>query len=178
MALIHDLAGKVQQAFPAAKLSLTEPVHEDGYWFLDIVHCGQGLVVQWSRGGPFGLASMGGRGYGEKADEVYPRHEEAEARIFQLLRTGSRTEPPPEVTLRELRAERNFSLAQFAKLLGIESPTISTVERHAPHMLVSTLNQLIRAMGGKLVVQAVFKDGAVRQLRIDNEAEEPEPVAK
>src|SRR5256885_4001531 len=55
----------------------------------DIVHKGKGFVVQWREGGPFGLSSMGkDTGIGQKADELYPTPETAEARLVKLLVTG------------------------------------------------------------------------------------------
>src|SRR5436190_7661843 len=104
MVLIHELIERVQRSFPDVKLRVDEPAHPDGFWHVDISRAGKTLVVQWTGGGPFGLASLvKGRGLGEKPDELYQSLDDAADRVLKLLATGSRTAPPPEVTLRELR---------------------------------------------------------------------------
>jgi hypothetical protein len=110
MQSIHEQLEGLRRALPAAKFRLDEPANPAGEWFLDIVCKGKGFIVQWREGGPFGLSSMDrDTGIGQKADEVHPTLEAVAARLIQLLDTGGRTEPPAEVTLRELRAERSFS---------------------------------------------------------------------
>ncbi len=174
MAQIHELEKRLRESFPGARLELSEPAFDDGSWSLDILHEGNALVVQWRKGGAFGLSSLEGHGYGEKPDEIYPDVAGTAKRILALLRTGSRTEPPSEVTLRELRAERNLSQVQLAELLGVEQPTISRLERHAGNMLLRTLNSVIQALGGKLDVWASFKDGTRHRLRFPlDDADQP-----
>jgi hypothetical protein len=48
------------------------------------------------------------------------------------------------------------------------------MERRSSHLLVSTLDEIVRAMGGTLLIQAVFPDGNVRQIRL----EEGKPAAE
>ena len=171
MKSIHDLMESVRQAIPAAKFRLDEPATPEGEWFLDIVHKGKGFVVQWREGEPFGLSSMGkDTGLGQKADELYPTPETAAARLVKLLGTGGRTEPPAAVTLRELRAERNFSQTRLAELTGMHQPAVSRLEqKDVSSLVVGTLLAVIKAMGGKLVMQAEFPDGTVKKLRVEEE---------
>jgi DNA-binding Xre family transcriptional regulator len=161
----------VRKAIPPAKLRLDEPDNPEGEWFLDIVHKGKGFVVQWHEGGPFGLSSMGkDTGIGQKADELYSTPEAAEARLVQLLGTGGRTESPAAVTLRELRAERNLSQTRLAELTGMHQPAVSRLEqKDVSSLVVGTLLAVIKAMGGKLVLQAEFPDGTVKKLRIEED---------
>jgi DNA-binding Xre family transcriptional regulator len=171
MKSIHELIESVQKAIPAAKFRLDEPDNPEGEWFLDIVHKGKGFVVQWRKGGPFGLSSMGkDTGIGQKADELYSAPEAVEARLHKLLVTGGRTEPPAALTLRELRAERNFSQTRLAELTGMHQPAVSRLEqKDISSLVVGTLLAVIKAMGGKLVMQAEFPDGTVKKLRVEED---------
>ena len=171
MKSIQELMESVRQAMPAAKFRLDEPATPEGEWFLDIVHKGKGFVVQWREGGPFGLSSMGkDTGIGQKADELYSTPQTAAARLVKLLVTGGRTEAPAEVTLRELRAERNFSQTRLAELTGMHQPAVSRLEqKDVSSLVVGTLLAVIKAMGGKLVMQAEFPDGVVKKLRVEED---------
>jgi DNA-binding Xre family transcriptional regulator len=168
---IHELMEGVRKAVPAAKFRLDEPDDPEGEWFLDVVHKGKGFVVQWREGGPFGLSSMGkDTGIGQRADELYPAREAAEARLVKLLVAGGGTEPPAAVTLRELRAERNFSQTRLAELTGMHQPAVSRLEqKDVSSLVVGTLLAVVKAMGGKLVMQAEFPDGTVRKLRVEED---------
>jgi DNA-binding Xre family transcriptional regulator len=171
MKSLHELMESVRKAVPAAKFRLDEPADPKGEWFLDVVHKGKGFVVQWHEGGPFGLSSMGkDTGIGQKADEVYSTPGAAEARLVKLLAMGGRTSPPAEVTLRELRAERNFSQTRLAELTGMHQPAISRLEQKGVSgLVVGTLLAVIKAMGGELVMQAEFPDGTVKKLRVEED---------
>jgi DNA-binding XRE family transcriptional regulator len=65
-----------------------------------------------------------------------------------------------EMPLEELRAAREMTQAQLAKVWGVSQGSISKVESRAD-VYVSTLRSYIEAMGGELQIQAVFPDGAV-----------------
>lgn len=66
-----------------------------------------------------------------------------------------------DMPLDELRAARDLTQAQLAKLLGVEQAAVSKMERRAD-MYISTLQTAIKAMGGDLEIRAVFPDGTVR----------------
>ena len=51
-------------------------------------------------------------------------------------------------------------LGQPLSLLGINQAAVSKMERRAD-MYISTLQSMIRAMGGQLKIQAVFPEGKV-----------------
>lgn len=63
-----------------------------------------------------------------------------------------------EMSLAETRKARGFNQSALAKLMGIKQPNVSQVESR-PDALVSTLNQYIEALGGKLEIHAKFPDG-------------------
>lgn len=66
-----------------------------------------------------------------------------------------------EMPLNELRAARQISQTQLADILGIKQPTVAKLERRAD-MYVSTLRNVVRAMGGDLEIIAHFPEGDVR----------------
>src|SRR5690348_16299269 len=65
-----------------------------------------------------------------------------------------------EMPLRKLRAARNLTQENLAKILQVNQSEISKIERRAD-MYVSTLASYVRAMGGTLEVRAAFPDGEV-----------------
>jgi hypothetical protein len=60
-------------------------------------------------------------------------------------------------TLRQLRDARKQSQAEIAKRLGVKQAAVSKLERRTD-MYISTLRDLIRAMGGELQIVATFPD--------------------
>jgi DNA-binding XRE family transcriptional regulator len=66
-----------------------------------------------------------------------------------------------EMALTELREARALTQEQLARILRINQAAISKMERRAD-MYLSTLQGIIKAMGGKLEIRAIFPDGIVR----------------
>jgi transcriptional regulator with XRE-family HTH domain len=66
-----------------------------------------------------------------------------------------------EMTLDELREARELTQEQLARALKINQAAVSKMERRTD-MYLSTLQGVIRAMGGELEIRAVFPDGTVR----------------
>lgn len=66
-----------------------------------------------------------------------------------------------DMPLDELRAARDLTQEQLAKLLGVEQAAVSKMERRTD-MYISTLQTAIKAMGGDLEIRAVFPEGTVR----------------
>jgi DNA-binding XRE family transcriptional regulator len=62
-----------------------------------------------------------------------------------------------EMALDELREALNLTQEHLAKTLRVKQSSISKMERRAD-MYVSTLDSIIRAMGGALRIEAVFPD--------------------
>jgi transcriptional regulator with XRE-family HTH domain len=65
-----------------------------------------------------------------------------------------------QMALDELRVARDLTQEHLAKLLGVKQSAISKMERRAD-MYVSTLESMIKAMGGSLEITAVFPEGKV-----------------
>jgi predicted transcriptional regulator len=66
-----------------------------------------------------------------------------------------------EMALDELRHARQMTQEQLAAQLKVRQPAIAKLERRAD-MYLSTLRNVIEAMGGELDVRAIFPDGSVR----------------
>lgn len=65
-----------------------------------------------------------------------------------------------ELSLQKLRAARELTQANMARLLEVNQSEVSRIENRTD-MYVSTLASYIEAMGGTLEVRAVFPDGDV-----------------
>ena len=65
-----------------------------------------------------------------------------------------------EMPLDELREAREMTQQHLARLLKVNQSAISKMERRAD-VYVSTLQTVIRAMGGKLKITASFPEGEV-----------------
>ncbi|HEY6969340.1 MAG TPA: helix-turn-helix transcriptional regulator [Candidatus Angelobacter sp.] len=62
--------------------------------------------------------------------------------------------------LDELRAARRMTQEHLARLLGTKQAAISKLERRTD-MYLSTLQSIVKAMGGQLRIEALFPEGAV-----------------
>ena len=62
--------------------------------------------------------------------------------------------------LQKLREARHMTQTNLATVMGISQSEVSKIERRAD-VYVSTLGSYIRAMGGKLEVNAIFPDGGI-----------------
>lgn len=80
----------------------------------------------------------------------------AQARAARLAEKYS-----SEMALDELRVAREMSQENLAQVLGVKQNAVSKLERRAD-MYVSSLRNIVRAMGGELEIQAVFPDGVVK----------------
>jgi DNA-binding XRE family transcriptional regulator len=65
-----------------------------------------------------------------------------------------------EMALAELRVARQMTQEHLAQLLGVNQAAVSKMERRTD-MYISTLQSIIRAMGGELKIQVVFPEGKV-----------------
>ena len=71
-----------------------------------------------------------------------------------------------ELLLSELRKLAGKSQGQLAAALGIKQPSLSKLERQSD-MQVSTLQKIVKALGGELEVIARFPKGTVRIEQFD-----------
>ena len=66
-----------------------------------------------------------------------------------------------DLPLEQLRSARSLTQTNMAQILGVNQSAISKIEKRTD-MYLSTLRSYVEAMGGSLVIQAVFPEGAVR----------------
>ncbi|HKD36610.1 MAG TPA: helix-turn-helix transcriptional regulator [Pirellulales bacterium] len=87
-----------------------------------------------------------------------------------LARAKSRAkEMMAEMLLAEIRHAVGMTQEEVADLLGIKQPTLSRLENQED-MKISTLEHLIRAMGGKLEIVAHLPQGTIRIRQFEDAA--------
>jgi transcriptional regulator with XRE-family HTH domain len=87
-----------------------------------------------------------------------------------------------EMALDELRVAHQMTQQNLADLMGMNQASLSKMERQTD-MYISSLRSIIRAMGGYLLLEAVFPDGrvAIKQfsdLKESEQESEPNRPAK
>src|ERR1039457_7096186 len=92
------------------------------------------------------------RKFSELRDKMSPESRQRAREKAQIYRE--------EMALDEVREARAMTQEHLAKLLGIKQAAVSKMERRAD-MYVSTLQAMIKAMGGTLHIVAVFPEGKV-----------------
>jgi hypothetical protein len=168
---ILQLEQDVRQQFPQARVELDAAQQPNGAWFLDIEIAGYAVAVEWQAHRGFGITASAESGYGEGPDEVYPKLEAARERLLALIEARATTQPPPAVTLGELRKARRVTQSEVADQLDVRQASIAKLERRAD-LRLSTLRDFIEAMGGHLVVSARFPDGMERELQFSQASSE------
>ncbi len=96
---------------------------------------------------------------------------ELEAKMSPEARAEARRraqELRKEMPLHELRAARQLTQQQLARTLDMSQAAVSQLEQRTD-MYLSTLENFVGAMGGRLEMYAVFPDGKVK-LSLEREA--------
>jgi transcriptional regulator with XRE-family HTH domain len=96
------------------------------------------------------------KGYEEFRAEVLARPG-APARVAAL-----RQQMLADLALYELRRSRAISQTEIADRLGVTQSAISKFE-HASDCLISTLDEYVRALGGRLELRVWFDDGGTAE---------------
>ena len=91
-------------------------------------------------------------------DELVKRTTTKKTRERAAVRTQ---ELLAELLLSEVRQLTGKSQQQVAEALGIKQPSLSKLERQSD-MQISTLQKIVRALGGKLEVLARFPNGTIK----------------
>ena len=71
-----------------------------------------------------------------------------------------------EMLLSEVRKLRGKSQQQVADVIGIKQPSLSKLEKQSD-MQISTLQRIVRALGGELEVLASFPTGTIKIEQFD-----------
>ncbi len=95
---------------------------------------------------------------------------QARARSEAAARTMIQAPP-----LAELRDAQNITQIELAKRLNIDQSAVSKIERRTD-MYLSTLSDMIRAMGGQLELTAKFPSGEVHILALTGSETKGEPA--
>lgn len=161
------IATQLRERLPGVVVEVLKPSarSKTAGWTLDATYRGSYVVVQWTRSKGFSISSP--RDTDLPFTEDVERHESADStlhRVVHLLVTGESVSPA--VTLQELRKRRSISQEELAKVMRVSQASVSQTEQR-DDILISTLRAVIGALGGKLVVKALFDDGAV-EIKVDS----------
>lgn len=72
------------------------------------------------------------------------------------------------MNLAELRGAMELTQEELAERLSVAQSNVSRLERRHD-MLISTLREVVEALGGELHLSAVFPDGAVELVQFEEE---------
>jgi DNA-binding XRE family transcriptional regulator len=159
---LQDIGRGISERFPDAKLSFDIAENGNGSSFLDVKMGDYSMVVEWSPNRGFGITANSEIGYGEGPEEVFEEESAALHRVLELLLSRTKT-VTTAATLGQLRRERSLTQAQIASSLKIQQASVAKIEKRSD-ILVSTLQAIVSAMGGRLRIRAVFPDGLEREL--------------
>lgn len=163
---LQNIGDGILERFPNAQLSFDMAENAEGSSFLDVKMGDYSLVVEWSPNKGIGITAHSEIGYGEGPQEAFKDPSVAVHRVLELLLSRTKT-VPPTATLGQLRRERSLTQAQIAKSLRIQQASIAKMEKRSD-ILISTLQAIVTAMGGRLRIRAVFPDGLERELHFNS----------
>lgn len=180
MNVLDQISDAVKSKFPLANALLDKPRNRNASSFLDLELDGHTVTVELRPKKGFGITANPNTGYGEGPEEVFDNPAAVIRRVIELVVSRARTIAPTS-TLGQLRRERRITQTQLADSLNVRQATIAKVEKRSD-VLVSTMQTLVRAMGGQLKIRAEFPDGVVRELefknRQDPEKKKTRPLAR
>ena len=161
MSPIEKLSGDLRSQFSDAQVQTRKADDPNGFQFLNVWRNGIEIAVEWKPDEGFGLSSYCDdshelAGLFDAPDEWYSHEEAVFHRIASLLLDRKSTRPEP-ATIKEMRNERGISQERMSQGLKVKQATYSKMERR-DDVRVSSLRKVIEAMGGKLLIQAIFPD--------------------
>lgn len=168
MSPIDQLSHDLTQQFPAARIEMRKSDDPQGFQFVNLVVGDFEVGVEWKPGLGFGISSFcedapATEGMFEAPHEWYETEQAAFHRVASLV-FDQRGTKPRQAKISEIRHERGISQEALSAQLSVKQATYSKLERRED-VRVSSLRRVIEAMGGKLVIQAVFTDtGDVREI--------------
>lgn len=142
---------------PASTVTLDPPDAAAGSWWVDVAVGKKRVTLEYRPEMGFGIFHVGA-GYGEGPSEVYRTPELAVKRVSQLM--GAVARATPGLTLKEMRELLDRSQVELAGKMGIKQPAICRFEGRK-EVKLGTLDQMVRALGGRLEVRAHFSDANV-----------------
>jgi DNA-binding XRE family transcriptional regulator len=152
------LADRLRADLPASKVTVHKPSPKSRGtgWVIDADYRDHSVVVMWTKADGFGLATpKDDEPYGASPSEIHGDGDEALARVLHLLKTGEQARSHREMRLQALRTHRSFSQEVLAKAMQVSQASVSQTERR-DDVMISTLQNYIEGLGGKLRVVAEF----------------------
>lgn len=161
MSPLEPLAAELTRRFPEAQITLRKADDPLGFQILNFRLNVFEAAVEWKHDEGFGVSSFCDEshefaGLFDAPDEWYSNSEATFHRIASLALDPKSTKPTA-ATISEMRHERGVSQEALAERLKVKQATYSKMERRED-VRVSSLRRVIEAMGGRLLIQAIFPD--------------------
>lgn len=163
---VESLQQRLRVILPDARIEVDAPADAAGTWWVDVFQPQHQVSLGWRDQLGFGVsAGEDGGVFGDGHDEVFADADAAIARVIELARNKGTTRAPRAILLRRLREVRQITQERLAYRLGIKQASISKLERRTD-IYVSTLRNVVAALGGQLEIRARFPEGVVRLLQV------------
>lgn len=161
MSPIDQLSQDLRTHFPEAEIQTRKSDDPDGFQFLNLLVGEFEVGIEWKKENGFGISSFqddssSREGLFDSPHEWYETERAAFHRVASLV-FDQRSTRPRQAKISEIRLERGLSQEELSEQLNVQQATYSKLERRED-VKVSSLRRVIEAMGGKLVIQAIFKD--------------------
>ena len=168
MSPVDQLRQDLKTQFPDAEIETRKSDDPNGFQFLNFLLDGFEVGVEWKKEHGFSISSFSDdsssiEGMFDSPSEWYETEQAAFHRVASLV-FDRRSTKPRQAKISEIRHERGISQEELSEQLSVKQATYSKLERRED-VKVSSLRRVIEAMGGKLLIQAVFRDtGDVREI--------------
>lgn len=161
MSPVDQLSQELNAQFPEAEIETRKSDDPNGFQFLNLLLGDFEVAVEWKSETGFGISSfcedsLSLDGMFDSPGEWYRTEEAAFHRVASLV-FDHRSTRLRAVTISDIRQERGLSQEKISRQLNVKQATYSKLERR-DDVKVSSLRRVVEAMGGKLLIQAVFKD--------------------
>lgn len=172
MSPVDQLSQDLKTQFPDAEIEIRKSDDPNGFQFLNLLVGNFEVGVEWKSEHGFGISSFRDdssslEGMFDAPSEWYSTEQGAFHRVASLVFDLRSTRPRP-VKIADLRQERGLSQEDVSRQLSVKQATYSKLERRED-VKVSSLRRVVEAMGGKLLIQAIFKDTRdVRELTFED----------
>lgn len=161
MSPVDQLSQDLKTQFPDAEIETRKTDDPNGFQFLNLFVGEFEVGVEWKKEHGFGISSFrndssSSEGVFDSPNEWYETEQAAFHRVASLV-FDQRSTRPRQAKISEIRHERGISQEELSEQLKVKQATYSKLERRED-VKVSSLRRVIEAMGGKLLIQAVFRD--------------------
>lgn len=161
MSLVDQLSLKLKAKFPDAEIDVRKSDDPNGFQFLNLLLGDFEVAVEWKSESGFGISSFSEDSlpldgmFGTPSE--WCKTEDSAFHLVASLVCDHRITRLRPMKISDIRQERGMSQEEVSSELSIKQATYSKLERR-DDVKVSSLRRVVEAMGGKLVIQAVFED--------------------